>query len=315
MAEPVLISICIPAYKHPDFLKRLLDSISIQSYGNFEVILSDDSPDQEVERLANLYSSKFPIKYFHNSVPKGTPGNWNQAICQAGGTWIKLMHDDDWFSDKESLLQFVKAIELNPGSGFIFSAYKNIHLDSGAGREVFINQFRLRWLKRNPVTLFAQNGVGPPSAVMHKANPAILYDTEMRWLVDIDFYIRLLSKENPAYLAKPLVNIGVSEEQVTRSSYRQRSIEIPESFRILNKTGTHQLRNILIYDAWWRLMRNLNIKSEADLIQSGYTGAVPAVIISMINWQKNISPAILRIGLISKCTMWLHYWTQMRRLN
>ena len=42
MAEPSLISICIPAYKHPDFLKRLLDSISIQSFKNFEVIISDD---------------------------------------------------------------------------------------------------------------------------------------------------------------------------------------------------------------------------------------------------------------------------------
>ena len=45
MAEPILISICIPAYKHPDFLKRLLDSISIQSFRDFEVIISDDSPD------------------------------------------------------------------------------------------------------------------------------------------------------------------------------------------------------------------------------------------------------------------------------
>ncbi|MFI5155193.1 MAG: glycosyltransferase family 2 protein [Chitinophagales bacterium] len=315
MAEPVLISICIPAFKHPDFLKRLLDSISIQSFSNFEVILSDDSPDQEVERLAALYTAKFTLKYFHNKVPEGTPGNWNRAIQLAEGTWIKLMHDDDWFSDKDSLLQFVKGIELNPGSGFIFSAYKNIYLDSGASMEVFISQFRLRWLKQDPVTLFAQNGIGPPSTVMHKANSAISYDTEMRWLVDIDLYIRLISNGNPAYIASPLVNIGISEKQVTRNSYRQRSVEIPESFRILNKTGPRHLRNILIYDAWWRLMRNLNIKSEADLTQSGYKGAVPSVIISMIIWQKNISPKFLRIGLFSKSTMCLHYLLHRHQVN
>ena len=315
MAEPVLISICIPAYKHPDFLKRLLDSISIQSFRNFEVIISDDSPDREVEQMADLFSSKFPLRYFRNEVAEGTPGNWNKAILHAGGAWIKLMHDDDWFSDKGSLLLFAKAIEMNPGAGFIFSAYQNVHLKTGEGRMVFINPFRLRWLRRNPVTLFSQNCIGPPSAVIHKANPAIMYDTEMRWLVDIDFYIRLLANEYPAYISKALVTIGISDEQVTRTSYRQRSIEIPESFMLLNKTGIQHLRNIVVYDAWWRLIRNLEIKSEGDIIQAGYTGTIPPIIISMINWQKKINPAILRMGLVSKCCMWLHYWSHRQQLN
>ena len=49
------ISICIPAYKNVEFLKRLPDSIAVQSFKNFEVILSDDSPGKEVEQLANAH--------------------------------------------------------------------------------------------------------------------------------------------------------------------------------------------------------------------------------------------------------------------
>ena len=44
-----LISICIPAYKNTSFLKRLLESLLQQTYTHFEVILSDDSPDDTVK--------------------------------------------------------------------------------------------------------------------------------------------------------------------------------------------------------------------------------------------------------------------------
>jgi glycosyltransferase involved in cell wall biosynthesis len=43
-----LISICIPAYKRTEFLQRLLDSIDIQTFKNFEVIVTDDSPGNDV---------------------------------------------------------------------------------------------------------------------------------------------------------------------------------------------------------------------------------------------------------------------------
>jgi glycosyltransferase involved in cell wall biosynthesis len=44
-----LVSICIPAYKNTRFLKRLLESLLQQTYTHFEVILSDDSPDDTVK--------------------------------------------------------------------------------------------------------------------------------------------------------------------------------------------------------------------------------------------------------------------------
>ena len=51
MHESPLISICIPAYKRIDYLQKLLDSISIQTFKDYEVIVTDDSPDESVEIL------------------------------------------------------------------------------------------------------------------------------------------------------------------------------------------------------------------------------------------------------------------------
>src|SRR5215203_885011 len=121
MSNRVFISICIPAYKHVEYLKRLLDSTVIQTFKNFEVIITDDSPGSEVEQLCLQYKSLLPIKYIRNNVPLGSPGNWNACIGNASGQWIKIMHDDDWFANEESLKSFADAAFQNGDSNFIFS--------------------------------------------------------------------------------------------------------------------------------------------------------------------------------------------------
>src|SRR5215213_9554314 len=97
------ISICIPAFKRVEYLARLLDSVKKQRFRDFEVIITDDSPAEEVRNLAEKYRYDFELKYSKNASPLGTPENWNAAIRQARGEWIKLMHDDDWFRNEDSL--------------------------------------------------------------------------------------------------------------------------------------------------------------------------------------------------------------------
>ena len=109
MSNRVFISICIPAYKHIEYLKRLLDSIVIQTFRDFEVVITDDSPGNEVAVLVDKYRQELKIVYKKNNPISGSPGNWNQAILNASGDWIKIMHDDDWFSSPSSLELFAKS--------------------------------------------------------------------------------------------------------------------------------------------------------------------------------------------------------------
>src|ERR1700753_16179 len=131
MEEEVFISICIPAYKRISFLKRLLDSIELQTYRRFEVIVTDDSPDNEVRDLCRSHALSPVIRYFKNEKKLGTPENWNESIRRAGGGWIKLMHDDDWFLEPAALKVFAEAVVQNPAQNFFFSEYTNVFLDEG----------------------------------------------------------------------------------------------------------------------------------------------------------------------------------------
>ena len=120
-------------------------------------------------------------------------------------------------------------------------------------------------MRRNPYTLISTNIIGPPSAVIYKNDTQFVFDDKFKWLVDIEFYARYQLTHGSLYVPRPLVNIGLNEFQVTKQSSLVREIEIPEYFRFFSKAGFGQLNNIMVYDAWWRLFRNLKIKSAADI--------------------------------------------------
>ncbi|PWT99189.1 MAG: hypothetical protein C5B52_11025 [Bacteroidetes bacterium] len=308
MNQSPFISICVPAYKRIEFLERLFHSISTQTYRDFEVIVTDDSPDSSVANLCLSYTNQFPLKHYKNLKQLGTPENWNEAIRKANGSWIKLMHDDDWFAEPLALELFANYVKKNPQTSFVFSAYRNVYLDENREADVFPIAGRLKLAKENPSTLISNNIIGPPSVTMHRNDGTYFYDNNLKWVVDIEFYIRYLSTHQPEYVDRILVNVGMGREQVTQESFRVREVEIPEYFYLFNKIGFDKLKSILVYDAWWRLMRNLNIRNVKEISDAGYTGNLPEVIRSMIKWQSFFPSQLLKLGFFSKILMLKNYF-------
>ena len=87
----VKVSICVPAYKNPVGVERLLESVKVQSFTDYEVVVTDDSPDGSVEEVVRR--AEVPgMVYVRNAVRKGATGNWNEAVRHASGEYIKIMH-------------------------------------------------------------------------------------------------------------------------------------------------------------------------------------------------------------------------------
>ena len=299
------ISICIPAYKRIDYLKRLLSSIEIQNFKNYEVIISDDSNDNSVENLLKEFKGKLEVKYFKNEKALGTPANWNHAISKATGQWIKLMHDDDWFANEHSLEKFASATKY--GHPFIFSAYSNkIELTNNT-QIMFFNEKLKTSILKNPLLLLAKNIIGPPSVTLFHNSIKDKYDERLKWRVDIEYYIRNISKGIEfTYMNEPLINVGVSESQVTNYCLNVPSVEIPEMYILLFKYGTSPLKNIMVYDAYWRILRNTNINSKSKLESFGQN-EWPELILSMVELQSKFNQSTLRNGVISKTLMGISY--------
>ena len=304
-----LISICIPAYKNTSFLERLLESLLQQTYTCFEVILSDDSPDDTVKDFIAGYQDKLAIKYFKNSPALGTPANWNFAMKQAEGEYIKLLHDDDWLASPEALQLMVTALEQNPKAGFVFSAYNNVYED-GKVEQVVLSDKQETLLREEPLRLFIKNFIGHPSVILHRRTCGLWYDETIKWVVDFEAYIRVIREgKSFIYLKEPLLNIGLGKEQVTFQVFRKREVELPENIYLLNKLGLDILKNIWVYDYYWRFLRNLNIRSVQEIVEYVSEKDIPVQLKRMVAIQKLIPNRLLRIGVVSKVLMGISYVT------
>lgn len=304
MAKSPLISICIPAYQRAEYLRRLLESICTQNFSDFEVLITDDSYDDSVKALVDQFSDVLPLRYIKNPYSLGTPANWNAAIKYARGEWIKLMHDDDWFASTDALSLFAQASKSDVR--FIFSDYENRYEDRRDDIEkVALSRAWKRRILDEPMTLLAYNVIGPPSVTMIHASVKEEYDDRLKWRVDMEYYIRILKQERSYYfIYKPLINVGISHSQVTQSCLYKPFIELPEAKVLLEKHGIRVLRNVWVYDAWWRLLRNMRILFPDQL---GEFGEWPEAILAL---QKDLARPpfnLTRFGLVSKALMYLSY--------
>src|SRR5882757_3279723 len=114
------ISLCVPTYNRPETLKQLIHSFLKQDYRDKELIISDDTPNDSVEKLIKTYKNK-SIKYFHNSPGLGFSQNLFKAIDHATGDYLIILGDDDVLLHKHVLSDYVKVFEEKPSVGFIYS--------------------------------------------------------------------------------------------------------------------------------------------------------------------------------------------------
>ncbi len=302
------ISVCIPAYKNAAFLRRNLDALVSQTFTDFEVVLSDDSPDDSLATIAREYGHRLKILYLKNEPAKGTPANWNYAMRHASGEFIKLIHDDDWFASDTALQEFYDCLANHPGVDFCFSAFNNVNISTGKVEPVFCSSFHRYLLKKSRYNLFKRNFIGPPSVVFQRNRGDLGYDEKLKWLVDFEGYIRFMKdSSNYRYLEKPLVNIGLSSEQVTKSTQHNPAVVLPESCYFLKKHGVKILDNVYVYDYYWRMVRNFSISKEEDIFRAGWHEPVPERLLKMIKFQQMLPVALLRVGPVSKLGMLVSY--------
>lgn len=306
--EP-LISICIPSYRHPEFLKRCLESILKQDYTNIEVIISDDTPDNSVKIIAEVYCSKLRIKYYQNIPSLGTPANWNAALDKASGEFIMLLHHDDWLNNPEALSNCILVFKNTPSAEVVFERGITADRSEDSIKPELPDKY-YEDIYINPILLLLHNVIGPPSNIIMRNTIAERYDEHYKWLVDIEFYIRLIINGRQfAYTNHPIVSVGIHPSQMSNFCKKDGVIILKENVYFAFQY-VHLLKGLKVYDYYWRLLRNSKIRSISDLIRVGLNkDEIPAYIKNIVNIQKKL-PAFLLRGAFSKFFMTISYFFQ-----
>lgn len=229
------VSICIPAYKHIDFLKRCINSVLEQDFLDYEVIITDDSPNNDLEKLVATYNDD-RIHYYKNNPALGSPENWNAGLKRARGEYIKILHHDDWFASPQSLRQYISMLDNDQESDIAFSASCDIDENSNR-KEHIATQSSLSEIKDNPNILFTGNRLGAPSVCIFRNKKEYLFDPKLKWVVDTEFYIRLIKARNNnfVYTTDILTNIGISQYQITQLCTADIKLVLTEKIYLYDK--------------------------------------------------------------------------------
>jgi dTDP-4-dehydrorhamnose reductase len=182
-------SIAIPAYgyngKGQDFLNHNFNILLNQNFKDFEIVVSDHSQDDTIKNVCDSWSDKLNIKYYRNDVGRGIISpNLNNAMKNCSGDWIKILFQDDYLFNSNSLLNLSNFIKNNPNSTWIASSFW--HTNDGQNLHT---RLKPEW-PSNPIWL-GFNSIGCPSVITIKNTDIIYFDDSLNWLMDCDYYKRM----------------------------------------------------------------------------------------------------------------------------
>ena len=101
-----LISIIVPIYNSEAYLEKCINSIILQTYKNWELLLINDGSIDHCKEICNSYAEvDRRIKVFHKE-NEGVSTARNIGIDNAKGKWIAFIDSDDFVREKylENLL-------------------------------------------------------------------------------------------------------------------------------------------------------------------------------------------------------------------
>jgi len=110
-------SIVIPTYKRPKKLQKAIKSVLVQTYPDFEIIVSDNCELLSASPVCKSFKDK-RIRYFVNKKNIGFTSNFYKAIGLSKGKYIFTLGDDDWLGNKNQLSNIFDLIK-NKGYGYI----------------------------------------------------------------------------------------------------------------------------------------------------------------------------------------------------
>lgn len=212
-----LLSILIPTYNGAAHIRPAIDSVLSQQGIDLEVIVTDDnSRDGTADIVAGYDDPR--IRLVRNPANLGPQGNWNRALELATGTYVKLLPQDDTLH-AGALERQIAVLEAD--------AERSIALVFGArevidARDRVIARRGLRGTRSGRVPAAAlrrlcvrkgTNVIGEPGAVLFRRELAQKigpFDAAQPYVIDLDYWLRLLAHGDGWYLEEPVSTFRVS---------------------------------------------------------------------------------------------------------
>ena len=123
-----LVSIITPSYNSEKYIEKTIESVIVQTYGNWEMIIVDDCSDDSACEIVESISEREPrVKLIRQEQNGGAAKARNRALDESKGRFIAYLDADDiWYPEK---LQKQVDFMLKNKAGFSCASYEVIDDD------------------------------------------------------------------------------------------------------------------------------------------------------------------------------------------
>lgn len=223
----MLVSVILPAYNAELYLKEAIDSILVQTFTDFELIVLNDGSNDSTEDIILSYTDS-RIIYVKNQENLGLIATLNKGISLAKGKYIARMDADD-IALPERLFKQVTFLESNTQYGVVGSFAQII--DSKNIYKVPVTNEAIK------AFLYIDSPFIHPSMVIRKdllINN--LYDHQYHRIEDYELWVRLSVQTKFYNIPEVLLNYRVlegSESSLLKSNLERKLLLTKEVIRNL----------------------------------------------------------------------------------
>jgi glycosyltransferase involved in cell wall biosynthesis len=294
------LTVCIPAYNSARYIAAAVESVLMQSFTDFELLVIDDRSTDGTREIVFGYAGRDPrVICRENDENLGMVENWNQCLRLARGEYVRFLFGDDLLASGDALARMVEVLDRDRDVSLVASARNTIDADSRVIGELARFQEGATEGTEiiNRCLVEQKNLIGEPSVVMFRREQARRgFDLRYRQLVDLEMWFHLLEKGSFAYIGEPLTSFRVHKEQQTT---RNVQFVFDDRFLLYDcylrrpyvRLGA-MAKGYLVYAqnyCIWKLYRNNEISREYALER--ITARCPAwKFFLLIPWYKLYSP-------------------------
>lgn len=226
------VSVIIPTYNMAHYICEAIESVLLQTYQDYEIIVVDDGSTDHTRETLKQYDNKITYIYQENG---GINSARRRGLNEAEGKYFTLIDaDDKWLPDK--LWEQVEFMEVCPELDLVFSDFYNFN-ENGPFKQTFLDSNGIfRKILTSPASerhpdwrLFDQNFLYEylagnfilPSTLMARKEVCIKYkmwESDLMPRETYEFFLRSLHQLKTGFIDRALVQRRIHGANLTFSN-------------------------------------------------------------------------------------------------